>query len=34
MALHRVEGGQIVERWAALDDRNFEGWALGDRKVG
>jgi predicted ester cyclase len=30
MALYRVEGGQIVERWA-FGDRNFEGWTLGDR---
>jgi hypothetical protein len=30
MALHRVKGGQVVERWA-FGDRNFERWAPGDR---
>jgi predicted ester cyclase len=30
MALYRVEGGQIVERWA-FGDRNFERWVGGDR---
>jgi hypothetical protein len=26
MALYRVEGKHIVERWA-YGDRNFEGWS-------